>query len=84
MKWTQELATAARAVAYDHTPVPHREDQMRDVRYRADEYKNIRVGHEFKPFQIEYTTCLRQRLIASVPSHAAFEAAWRKEYDNAR
>lgn len=80
--WTKELAEAIRGLIAETTP-PHkhyRASTDADVLSRAREYLVMRVGQELKPFQVEYTECLVQRLDLDWDrprdSHTAFRKAW--------
>lgn len=66
-RWTNELATALRGLTSDTND---------DIASRAREYIRTPIGHEFEPFQVEYTHCLLQRLDRRVPSHTTFITAW--------
>lgn len=82
MKWTTDLAAAARAVRDEPAPHPcNWPDSDADVRSRASEFATVQPGYEPQPFQLEYLECFVQRLdfslggVAVRPSHAAFKLA---------
>jgi hypothetical protein len=79
--WTQELATACKNVASDPGTLPHRESLLADVKSRAREFAQQRVGLPMTDQQAEYFQCLRSRLDRDLSSHVMLNEAWSAAYE---
>lgn len=87
--WTQELATAVKAVALETAPSPYGwHEQNQDVKSRAAEFvRGMKVGAVMTAMHVEYFQCLRGRLDHGGPeraSHKALKTAWGAAWEAAQ
>lgn len=78
--WTQRLKLAIADIAADNQPQDtDRQSLAQDIRARAQEMTRMAPGAVLQGHQIDYVSCLRQRLAdhyVKFASAAEFESAW--------